>query len=77
MMTFRWNSDFWTKHNTLFDTKKAAFMEQRKAELGRLENVSANDLSAFYRSFLNERHDALMSYNKYGSLHIYFRFSLF
>ncbi|VDL77854.1 unnamed protein product [Nippostrongylus brasiliensis] len=41
----RWSSSFWEKHNTLFDTKKAEFVEKRKKELGRIEQVSANDLS--------------------------------
>ncbi|CAI5452410.1 unnamed protein product [Caenorhabditis angaria] len=60
----QWNSDFWANHNTLFDTQKIHYVEKRKKELGPLEHVSANDLSDFYRDFLNERHSALMSYNK-------------
>ncbi|CAD6186609.1 unnamed protein product [Caenorhabditis auriculariae] len=60
----KWNSDFWTRHNTLFDDKKSRFIEMKKAQLGPLETVSANELSRFYRDFLNERHPAMMAYNK-------------
>ncbi|WKY10436.1 hypothetical protein Q1695_002641 [Nippostrongylus brasiliensis] len=60
----RWSSSFWEKHNTLFDTKKAEFVEKRKKELGRIEQVSANDLSRFYKEFLDSRHVSLMDYNK-------------
>uniref|UniRef100_A0A8R1E5K3 Uncharacterized protein n=1 Tax=Caenorhabditis japonica TaxID=281687 RepID=A0A8R1E5K3_CAEJA len=59
----QWNSDFWAEHNTLFDRQKTEFVERKQNELGRLEHVSANDLSEFYREFLNNRHDAMMAYN--------------
>uniref|UniRef100_A0A158P6U6 COA8 family protein CG14806, mitochondrial n=1 Tax=Angiostrongylus cantonensis TaxID=6313 RepID=A0A158P6U6_ANGCA len=60
----RWNSAFWAKHNSLFDTKKARFVEQRKKELGRIEQISANDLSVFYKQFLDSQYTSMMAYNK-------------
>ncbi|KAL6742171.1 hypothetical protein Aduo_015351 [Ancylostoma duodenale] len=60
----RWNSSFWAAHNTLFDAKKAEFIEKRKKELGRLGQVSANDLSVFYKEFLDSQHASLIAYNK-------------
>ncbi|ETN84756.1 hypothetical protein NECAME_06720 [Necator americanus] len=60
----RWSSAFWEKHNAFFDTKKAEFVENRKKELGRIEQVSANDLSTFYKEFLDSKHADLMAYNK-------------
>lgn len=60
----QWNSDFWANHNTLFERQKAEFVEKKQKQLGRLEHVSANELSEFYRDFLNQRHAAMMAYNK-------------
>ncbi|VDO35092.1 hypothetical protein V3C99_014179 [Haemonchus contortus] len=60
----RWSSSFWEKHNTLFDIKKAEFIEKRKKEIGRIEQVSANDLSTFYKDFLDSEHANLIAYNK-------------
>lgn len=60
----QWNSDFWAEHNQLFDRQKSDFVERKQQELGRLEHVSANELSEFYRDFLNDRHVAMMAYNK-------------
>ncbi|CAJ0591445.1 unnamed protein product [Cylicocyclus nassatus] len=60
----RWSSAFWVKHNSLFDAKKAEFVEKKKKELGPLERMSANDLSVFYKDFLDSEHRNLMEYNK-------------
>ncbi|PAV85881.1 hypothetical protein WR25_09132 [Diploscapter pachys] len=60
----RWNSDFWAAHNQLFTTSKAEFVSKRKQELGRLEQVSANDLSIFYKKFLDDRQVQLSAYNR-------------
>ncbi|EFP13388.1 hypothetical protein GCK72_021596 [Caenorhabditis remanei] len=60
----QWNSDFWAEHNQLFDRQKSDFVEKKQKALGRLEHVSANELSEFYRDFLNDRHVAMMAYNK-------------
>ena len=45
---------------------------QRKQELGRLEQVSANDLSSFYKKFLDDRQAQLAVYNRY-KLYSFFR----
>ncbi|PIO76420.1 tRNA-guanine transglycosylase [Teladorsagia circumcincta] len=60
----RWSSSFWEKHNTLFDKKKSEFVQKRKKEIGRIEQISANDLSVFYKEFLDLEHANLMAYNK-------------
>ncbi|PAV78341.1 hypothetical protein WR25_24772 [Diploscapter pachys] len=60
----RWNSDFWAAHNQLFITSKSEFVSKRKQELGRLEQVSANDLSIFYKKFLDDRQAQLSAYNR-------------
>uniref|UniRef100_A0A1I7WJG0 General transcription factor IIF subunit 2 n=1 Tax=Heterorhabditis bacteriophora TaxID=37862 RepID=A0A1I7WJG0_HETBA len=59
-----WNSNFWAEHNQDFEIKKAKFIEKKKSELGRIDSVSAEDMSEFYRDFLNTRHTVLMTYNK-------------
>ncbi|KAK6015766.1 transcription initiation factor IIF, beta subunit [Ostertagia ostertagi] len=60
----RWNSSFWERHNTLFDRRKSEFVQKRKKEIGRIEQISANDLSVFYKEFLDLEHANLMAYNK-------------
>ncbi|CAJ0586509.1 unnamed protein product, partial [Mesorhabditis spiculigera] len=59
----RWCSAFWADHNTKFDREKAAYVDKRKSEIGRTEQVSAEDLSKFYKQFLDSRHQALMDFN--------------
>ncbi|CAJ0950004.1 unnamed protein product, partial [Mesorhabditis belari] len=59
----RWCSAFWAQQNTIFDREKAKFVE-KKAEIGRIEQISASDLSAFYKTFLDTRHNALMDFNR-------------
>uniref|UniRef100_A0AC34G886 Apoptogenic protein 1, mitochondrial n=1 Tax=Panagrolaimus sp. ES5 TaxID=591445 RepID=A0AC34G886_9BILA len=58
-----WNSAFWKYHNELFDSKKAEFVAEKKQSLGRLGQVSAADMSVFYKDFLNERASYLRAYN--------------
>uniref|UniRef100_A0A7E4VRD6 Apoptogenic protein 1, mitochondrial n=1 Tax=Panagrellus redivivus TaxID=6233 RepID=A0A7E4VRD6_PANRE len=58
-----WNSAFWTIHNQLFEQKRAEFVAKKKQELGRLGQVSAADMSVFYKQFLNERASSLRGYN--------------
>ncbi|VDK21912.1 unnamed protein product [Anisakis simplex] len=60
----QWNSSFWTEHNVLYEKRKADFIAKKKNEIGQLEHINANDLSQFYREFLNERKVALRTYNK-------------
>ena len=59
-----WNSSFWTAHNELFEKKKMEFVKLKKQKLGKLEQVSAAEMSVFYKQFLNERAQALSNYNK-------------
>ncbi|KAH7730401.1 Protein Y39B6A.34 a [Aphelenchoides avenae] len=58
-----WNSSFWRAHNQLFDEKKLQFVTQKKKELGPLGQISADDMSQFYKRFLDERSTQLAEYN--------------
>uniref|UniRef100_A0AC34QWE2 tRNA-guanine(15) transglycosylase-like domain-containing protein n=2 Tax=Panagrolaimus sp. JU765 TaxID=591449 RepID=A0AC34QWE2_9BILA len=58
-----WNSNFWSKHNELFDKKKEEFRKEKKKELGRLGQITPADMSIFYKQFLNERAASLREYN--------------
>ncbi|MFH4973927.1 hypothetical protein AB6A40_000636 [Gnathostoma spinigerum] len=60
----KWNSKFWVEHNTLFEKEKQKFLDEKRQKKGRIERLSPDDLSDFYRRFLNERHEALIAYNK-------------
>ncbi|KAK0411120.1 hypothetical protein QR680_005492 [Steinernema hermaphroditum] len=59
-----WNSRFWTEHNSLFERRRAEFVADKKKQLSRIEHVSANDMSEFYRGFLNEQYASLAAYNR-------------
>uniref|UniRef100_A0A0K0FFW4 Apoptogenic protein 1, mitochondrial (inferred by orthology to a human protein) n=1 Tax=Strongyloides venezuelensis TaxID=75913 RepID=A0A0K0FFW4_STRVS len=59
-----WNSKFWENHNIAFEKQRDQFITARKKELGKLGNVTANDMSTFYKEFLNDEYAALSQYNK-------------
>uniref|UniRef100_A0A0N4ZRJ0 Apoptogenic protein 1, mitochondrial n=1 Tax=Parastrongyloides trichosuri TaxID=131310 RepID=A0A0N4ZRJ0_PARTI len=59
-----WNSKFWENHNLEFERQRDEFIKNRKNELGKLGNVTANDMSTFYKKFLNDEYAALSHYNK-------------
>lgn len=58
-----WNCKFWSEHNQLFETRKAEYYAKKKREIGRLEHVTASDLSEFYKTFLNEQAPVFSAYN--------------
>ena len=60
----QWNCDFWSSHNQLFEIRKEQFYNERKKAIGRLEHVSAEDFSVFYKDFLTERAPIFSAYNK-------------
>ncbi|KAI1702158.1 hypothetical protein DdX_15673 [Ditylenchus destructor] len=57
-----WNSRFWTEHNQLFERRKREFYANRRKMSGS-EEPSANDLSLFYKDFLNEQANKFSVYN--------------
>ncbi|KAM3717076.1 putative COA8 family protein [Dirofilaria immitis] len=60
----QWSSQFWARHNILFEKKKAEFVDQKRKSLGRLEHSSAVDMSEFYKKFLDEQYNSLTNYNR-------------
>uniref|UniRef100_A0A915DIM4 Apoptogenic protein 1 n=1 Tax=Ditylenchus dipsaci TaxID=166011 RepID=A0A915DIM4_9BILA len=58
-----WNCDFWSKHNKLFENRKAQFYEERQKPIGGRNQMSANELSVFYKDFLNEQSSSFSAYN--------------
>ncbi|CAD5223955.1 unnamed protein product [Bursaphelenchus okinawaensis] len=59
----QWNSDFWRQHNIEFEKCKSVFVEKKKAELGKLATITPEEMSTFYRDFLNQRRKELATYN--------------
>ncbi|XP_017112832.1 COA8 family protein CG14806, mitochondrial [Drosophila elegans] len=56
-----WNTDFWTRHNKRFYEEKEDFMRLHK-ESG-TEDVSADQMSHFYKAFLDKNWRIHMMYN--------------
>ncbi|OWA53507.1 putative APOPT family protein Y39B6A.34, mitochondrial [Hypsibius exemplaris] len=54
-----WNHRFWADHNSRFNAEKEAFLESLPEK-----RASADELSTFYKSFLNANHASHMAYNK-------------
>lgn len=61
--TIQWNQDFWQTHNTKFFQMKDDFVNKLKETKG-VKTVSPEELSQFYRSFLNEHRKVHFQYNK-------------
>ena len=62
METNEWNSKFWKQHNKTFFKQKKEFIERTKAASGTENDVSDN-LSVFYKEFLENNHEVYMKYN--------------
>ncbi|XP_025103692.1 APOPT family protein Y39B6A.34, mitochondrial-like [Pomacea canaliculata] len=61
--TIQWNQEFWYKHNTKFFKEKDDFVkniEQNKGE----SSISLEDLSKFYKTFLDENRKTHLNYNR-------------
>lgn len=58
-----WNESFWSKHNKRFANEKAAF-EKFKLKTKNSENqtISADEMSVFYKQFLDDNWKAHMKY---------------
>eukprot|EP00731_Ephydatia_muelleri_P027794 Em0019g667a len=67
---WKFNHNFWSEQNSKFDKCKALFIEKTLSERRQqgndepVQKLTANELSAFYKQFLNER---------YGEQAMYFR----
>lgn len=60
--TIEWNHAFWKKHNATFFKEKEDFVETIKQTTG--EKASIEELSQFYRKFLNDNRAAHLKYNR-------------
>ncbi|KAK3849338.1 hypothetical protein Pcinc_043908 [Petrolisthes cinctipes] len=64
-----WNQQFWAQHNAKYKKTKEAFIQKRLDEKYNNNNnsnktLSANEMSAFYKSFLDQNRDTHALYNK-------------
>lgn len=60
----KWNQDFWTKHNTEFVKKREAFIhEQLQSKKDKLSNLNADEMSVFYKQFLDDNWKRHFVYN--------------
>ncbi|WAR23874.1 COA8-like protein, partial [Mya arenaria] len=65
-VTRHWHHQFWEKHNKDFFAQKEVFTQQRlaeKAEKGHDEKITPEELSEFYKKFLDENYKAHIQYN--------------
>ncbi|XP_034176140.1 cytochrome c oxidase assembly factor 8 [Osmia lignaria lignaria] len=56
-----WNEHFWKKHNTSFIQERKQFQKDLKAQ-GK-ESITADDMSVFYKEFLDKNWQTHLNYN--------------
>merc|ERR1712117_708870 len=63
-----WNRAFWAEHNAKFFKEKEKFIQQRSQKQGKSsskkKSLSPEELSIFYRNFLNENRKSHLDYNR-------------
>ncbi|CAG9765604.1 unnamed protein product [Ceutorhynchus assimilis] len=59
--TQKWNQEFWQKHNKNFFTKKEIFVKKHTSEAK--PNLNADEMSEFYKTFLNKNWQTHVAYN--------------
>ncbi|XP_053625929.1 COA8 family protein CBG23705, mitochondrial [Plodia interpunctella] len=57
-----WNQEFWSQHNSRFFQEREEFLKKNLPE-GK-QNLSADEMSVFYKAFLDKNWNAHMAYNK-------------
>ncbi|KYB25412.1 COA8 family protein CG14806, mitochondrial [Tribolium castaneum] len=60
--TQSWNHDFWAKHNTNFIKKRQEFVQLRQSQ-GEARQLTAEEMSDFYKSFLDQNWETHLNYN--------------
>ncbi|XP_076463776.1 COA8 family protein CBG23705, mitochondrial-like [Babylonia areolata] len=60
--TIEWNHTFWKKHNAKFFKEKEDFVEKIKQTEGK--KATSEELSQFYKTFLNENRVGHLKYNR-------------
>ncbi|KAL1138153.1 hypothetical protein AAG570_009845, partial [Ranatra chinensis] len=59
----RWNEEFWTIHNMKFIKEKKEFLSSIESNSGSTGPVSADDMSLFYKAFLDKYWKVHLNYN--------------
>ncbi|CAG9760571.1 unnamed protein product [Ceutorhynchus assimilis] len=59
--TQKWNQEFWQKHNTNFLREKEVYIKKHTSESK--PHLNADEMSEFYRSFLNNYWQTHVAYN--------------
>ncbi|KAK7071978.1 Apoptogenic protein 1, mitochondrial [Halocaridina rubra] len=67
--TQEWNQKFWTHHNSKFKKMKEEFIQKKLREkygddLNMRKTLSAEEMSQFYKRFLDDHRHIHMEYNK-------------
>ncbi|KAG0342161.1 hypothetical protein BG004_005734, partial [Podila humilis] len=57
------NQNFWVNNNNMFNKAKAEYEEKVRAQTGK-ETVTTEELSIFYKDFLDKAYDRQMNYNR-------------
>lgn len=65
----KWNNHYWAENNELFNKSKADYIKRNFGNIDEQEALSHDQLSDFYRDFLEENRDRHVEYNRiwYGN----------
>ncbi|XP_076357275.1 cytochrome c oxidase assembly factor 8 [Tachypleus tridentatus] len=65
--TLAWNQQFWRDHNYGFQQRKEEFIQERliqlKAQGNERQSLTYEEMSEFYKKFLDENHQKHITYN--------------
>ncbi len=68
--THEWSHNFWSEHNTQFKEKREAHVQRvlrgrsdAEKEAAETSTVTSDEMSEFYRDFLNNQRKAHLAYN--------------
>jgi len=68
MEVLEWNREFWSNHNERFFKEKDLFIKEnsidKEGTTNKKKSLSPEEMSVFYRQFLNENRAAHLQYNK-------------
>jgi len=65
MEVVEWNQKFWSTHNLKFSKEKELFVKEMKEKKSlKKKTLSAEEMSIFYRNFLNENRQSHLEYNR-------------
>lgn len=59
-----WNNKYWAENNELFNRRKTEYIKRNFGNMNEQEALSHDQLSDFYRDFLEENRDRHVRYNK-------------